>query len=205
MDFAFFHGLVLASGLIVALGVQNLFVFSQGVVQPTLWRAMPVVITAGCCDLLLILLAVLGISVAILTFAWVKTLLIVIGISFIAYLGWVTWYHSHQTENGYEDSVHWTRKKQITFALSVSLLNPHAILDTIGVIGTTSLSYGGSQKLAFTVACILVSFVWFFLLALAGRRLGKTEKFRQRGGLLNRISALLIWLCGVYLAFSLFH
>ena len=31
-------------------------------------------------------------------------------------------------------------KKQILFAASVSLLNPHAILDTIGVIGTNSIN-----------------------------------------------------------------
>ena len=37
-------------------------------------------------------------------------------------------------------------KKQILFAASVSLLNPHAILDTIGVIGTNSIQYIGSEN-----------------------------------------------------------
>ncbi len=40
-------------------------------------------------------------------------------------------------------------KKQILFAASVSLLNPHAILDTIGVIGTNSIQYIGSEKMGF--------------------------------------------------------
>ena len=36
--------------------------------------------------------------------------------------------------------------KQIGFALSVSLLNPHAIMDTIGVIGTSATIYEGEIK-----------------------------------------------------------
>lgn len=52
--------------------------------------------------------------------------------------------------------------KQVSFALSVSLLNPHAILDTIGVIGSSAALYSGSNKIAFTIACISVSWLWFF-------------------------------------------
>lgn len=47
------HGLILAFGLILPLGVQNLFIFSQGAIQVSLWNAMPAVITAGLCDTLL--------------------------------------------------------------------------------------------------------------------------------------------------------
>lgn len=47
------------------------------------------------------------------------------------------------------------------FAMSVSLPNPHAILDTMGVIGTSSLKYNGTEKLVFTVVCIVVSWLWF--------------------------------------------
>jgi L-lysine exporter family protein LysE/ArgO len=36
------------------------------------------------------------------------------------------------------------------FAMSVSLLNPYAILVTIGVIGTSSLVYNGYEKWLFT-------------------------------------------------------
>ena len=38
-------------------------------------------------------------------------------------------------------------KKQILFAISVSILNPHAIMDTIIVIGTSALKYNGIAKL----------------------------------------------------------
>ncbi|TGV22644.1 amino acid transporter, partial [Mesorhizobium sp. M00.F.Ca.ET.186.01.1.1] len=57
---AILHGFVLAFGLILPLGAQNVFVFNQGASQPTLWRAAPVIVTAAVCDAILILLAVLG-------------------------------------------------------------------------------------------------------------------------------------------------
>lgn len=83
--------------------------------------------------------------------------------------------------------------KQIVFAMSVSLLNPHAILDTIGVIGTSSLSYTGSEKVAFTTACITVSWLWFFGLALLGKAIGQFDSEGRLLKIINRVSAVIIW------------
>ena len=67
---AILHGIILAFGLIIPLGVQNVFVFNQGALQPNFSRALPVVITAGICDTILIVAAVSGVSILVLTFAW---------------------------------------------------------------------------------------------------------------------------------------
>ncbi len=88
------------------------------------------------------------------------------------------------------------------YALSVSLLNPHAILDTLGVIGTSSLAYTGHERIAFTAACILNSWVWFLMLALAGKWIGSIGPVRQW---LNRVSAVIIWISAVYLVYNLAH
>lgn len=50
-------------------------------------------------------------------------------------------------------------KKQIGFALSVSLLNPHAIMDTVGVIGTSASVYSGTGKVLFSISTIMVYFI----------------------------------------------
>lgn len=42
---AIVHGIILAFGLILPLGVQNVFVFSQGATQPKLIRALPWAVT----------------------------------------------------------------------------------------------------------------------------------------------------------------
>ncbi len=134
---AFLHGYLLAFGLILPLGPQNVFVFSQGATQPKLRRALPVVLTASLADTLLILSAVLGVSAVVLTVPWVKIVLGVIGVCFLLFIGWVTWRSEVREDDATKLAHDWPVRRQIVFTLSVSLLNPHAILDTIGVIGTT--------------------------------------------------------------------
>ncbi len=167
MSEAIIHGIVLAFGLIIPLGVQNVFVFNQGASQPNIWRATPVVLTASICDTLLILIAVQGVSLVLLTFSWLTTTLYMIGFFFLMYMGWVIWRSDPSNDVKQEKSM--PLKNQIIFAASVSLLNPHAILDTIGVIGTNSIQYIGSEKWAFTFATIIVSWIWFISLAFAGK------------------------------------
>ena len=198
---AFVHGMVLAMGLILPLGIQNLFVFTQGVTQSTFLRALPVAFTAAMCDTILILLAVQGVSLFIASFAWIKVFFIGIGVVFLSYMGWLTW-NNKLVNNCDGDEEKYTIKKQILFAVTVSLFNPHAVLDTIGVIGTSSINYLGNEKILFTMACILISWCWFLLLAVIGWRVGRKKGFTQLFGVINKISAVFMWLSALYMAYS---
>ncbi len=196
------QGILLGFGLILPLGVQNLFVFNQGATQPSYLRALPAVITASVCDTILISTAVLGLSLVVLTFSWLKAVLYGFGFFFLIYMGWVIW-RSEPIESTMQRRSE--PKKQILFAASVSLMNPHAILDTIGVIGINSLNYSGAEKWVFTVSIILVSWIWFFGLAFAGRQ---AVKFDSRGkfiSLLNKASAIIIWGLAIYMGLSLWR
>lgn len=196
--------MILAFGLILPLGVQNVFIFNQGATQPTFLRALPVVITAALCDTLLILLAVLGVSILVFTFVWIKALLFGLGFLFLLYMGWMIWKSDAVTPNG-EQKKSLPIKKQILFAVSVSLLNPHAILDTIGVIGTSSLSYNGTEKWIFTLACIFISWLWFIGLAITGRIVGNLKQAQKWLYLLNKFSAFIIWGAALYIFWQLLH
>ncbi|SID18470.1 arginine exporter protein [Mycobacteroides abscessus subsp. abscessus] len=79
------------------------------------------------------------------------------------------------------------------------MLNPHAIMDTIGVIGTSSLAYEGYEKVLFSAGCIGVSWIWFLGLAFAGRKLGQIDKNGKVLGLMNKISALIFWAMAIYM------
>ncbi|ARC28699.1 MULTISPECIES: LysE/ArgO family amino acid transporter [Bacillus] len=197
MSEAIIHGIILAFGLIIPLGVQNVFVFNQGASQPNIWRAAPVVLTASLCDTLLILIAVQGVSLVLLTFSWLTTTLYTIGFIFLIYMGFVIWRSKPSKDVKQEKSM--PLKKQIIFAVSVSLLNPHAILDTIGVIGTNSIQYIGSEKWAFTSATIIISWIWFISLALAGKFLKRLDSTGKAIVLLNKISGLVIWGVALYM------
>lgn len=198
---AFLHGIILAFGLILPLGVQNVFVFSQGATQPSLLRALPAGVTAAICDTLLILLAVFGLSLIVLQFEWLRITLMTIGIIFLLYMGYSIWRSNPaNTENSEALPI----KKQILFALSVSLLNPHAILDTIGVIGTSALKYSGTEQIMFTVACVFISWLWFFGLTLTGASFKKLDGSGKLMRLFNKCSAIFIWATACYLASGLF-
>ncbi len=191
------HGFILAFGLILPLGVQNVFVFNQGAQHGWL-RALPVIITASLCDTILISLAVIGVSAIVMQFAIIRNILTWGGFLFLIYMGWLTW-RSGSVSTG-NSTGQWTASKQALFAMSVSLLNPHAILDTIGVIGTSSLAYSEpSLKLAFTISCILVSWIWFMSLALVGKWVGQLSGSSYLLIALNKLSALIMWGSALYL------
>ncbi|MGH1019531.1 LysE/ArgO family amino acid transporter [Bacillus mycoides] len=197
---AIVHGIILAFGLILPLGVQNVFVFSQGATQPKLIRALPAAVTAALCDTFLILLAVFGLSTIVLQFEWLRLGLMIAGILFLLYMGYVIW-RSKPTTN--ETNKALPIRQQIIFALSVSLLNPHALLDTVGVIGTSALKYVGTEQVIFTIACITVSWIWFFGLTLAGTVMKKIDGTGGLMNIFNKCSALFIWGTAIYLFIGL--
>ncbi|MCM2533117.1 LysE/ArgO family amino acid transporter [Neobacillus pocheonensis] len=195
------HGFILAFGLILPLGVQNVFVFNQGALQPRWVFVLPVVLTASICDTLLISLTVLGVSTIVFGIPWIKIILVTVGILFLSFMGYTTWKSKPSERSANLES--FPPRKLIAFAASVSLLNPHAIMDTIGVIGTSALAYSGTEKIAFMFACILVSWIWFFGLSIAGRLIGKLDQTGRFVLILNKISAFIMWGTAIYLLFSL--
>jgi len=197
---AFTHGLVLSFGLIVAFGPQNVFIFQQGATQPRFRQAVPTVVTAGVADTLLVLLAVLGVSVVVLEFAWLQTALFAAGFVFLCYVGWVL-YVAPDFEPDATGADRLGTREQVGFTASVSILNPHAILDTVGVIGTNALAYAGANRWSFTAGCLIVSWGWFTGLAIVGRRLGGAAPGWLRH--LNTVSAALVWLAALYMGIQL--
>jgi L-lysine exporter family protein LysE/ArgO len=198
---AFAHGVVLAVGLIIALGPQNVFVFQQGAVQPRLARAAPTVLTAGLSDTLLVLLAVLGVSAVVLRVAWLQSVLFGAGFLFLLYVGWAI-YTAPVVEPDAAPSDQLGAREQVVFTLSVSLMNPHAILDTVGVIGPSALVYTGADRWLFTTGCLLVSWSWFAGLAIAGRALDQSATADRWLRHLNTVSAVIIWAVAIYMGWQ---
>ncbi|WP_204180181.1 MULTISPECIES: LysE family transporter [unclassified Staphylococcus] len=183
------HGLFLALGLILPLGAQNVFVFNQGANQKQLIKTIPVIIAAGLCDTLLIVLAVLGVSVLLLSLPMLQIVIYCVGFIFLSYMALSLWHEKPQTLERYQSM---SARKQIGFAMSVSLLNPHAIMDTIGVIGTNAAIYEGVDKMVFTMTTIAVSWIWFIFLAIAGKVVGNIDKRGKYILILNKFSAIII-------------
>lgn len=188
------HGLLLALGLILPLGAQNVFVLNQGANQKKISKALPVIITAGLCDTFLIVIAILGVSLILISMPTLQLFIYIIGFLFLMYMAWSLW---TEKPSNIEEIEPMPAKKQILFALSVSLLNPHAIMDTVGVIGTSASVYDGYDKVVFSLATISVSWIWFVFLAILGRITGKIDKSGKYIVILNKVSSVIVIIVGL--------
>ncbi|GJM06604.1 MAG: putative amino-acid transporter YisU [marine bacterium B5-7] len=197
---AFIQGMLLAFGLILPLGPQNAFILSQGATQPRLWQAAPAVITAGICDTLLILLAVLGVSAVLLEVPTIKMAMVIVGVCFLLFIAWQLWKTPADNKNNApRQRMSW--QKQILFACSVSLLNPYAYLDTIGVIGTAAMSYHRHDRMLFTTGCILTSWLWFISMTVLGRIVGARENKGFIARHINHIAAMIMLFSAGYVVY----
>lgn len=160
---AYAAGLVLGFGLITPIGAQNLFVVGQGIAAG-LPRALWAVAAAGFCDTLLITLGAAGVSGLLGSFPVVRTALLAAGAVFLGYLGAQALRACGDRIDGGQPAGNSVRQI-VARTASVSLLNPHAILDTVGVIGTAVAAQASHSRFLFAVGTVTASWLWFLLLA----------------------------------------
>lgn len=197
------HGFILAIGLILPIGMQNGFILFQGALHKKWIHTLPTIITAGLSDTLLIGLGVMGVSTAAFHIVWLRYTLGLIGIAFLLFIGWASW-NDPGKEAIKQSTTTWTTRRQIGFTLSASLLNPHALIDTLAVIGGSATVYSSSsERLAFWAACVTVSWSWFFFLSLVGHWVGKLA-FKNIFKIINRVSAIIMWGSAIYLGYLVF-
>lgn len=197
---AFLHGFILSAGLILPPGAQNVFLINQGANHKKFIHALPAVITAGLSDTLLIILSVAGVSLIILSIPTLQLAMYIIGFLFLSYMAKSLWFTKPETAKA---PVKLTPYKQIAYALSVSLLNPHAILDTAGIIGTNSTAYTSSALVVFTLSCIAVSWIAFVILVLFGRIIGDFDSNGKITGYINKTSAVVIFIIACFILINI--
>ncbi len=186
----FVKGAVLGLGLVIPLGPQNAFLFQRATVQQRFIYLLPVLFVAILCDAFLILSAVIGVNLIDPFIKW-KSGLMLVGALFLLYMAWTMWKSSNTAEWSSQSRVLniW---QQILYTLSISLLNPHAILDTFFVIGTVSSNYIGVEKHAFAFGCIFIDIIWFLSLTFMGFYLKKIRNGVKIIKITNRISAVIM-------------
>ncbi|MDT0124496.1 LysE/ArgO family amino acid transporter [Paenibacillus sp. RRE4] len=198
----FIHAVVLAFGLILPLGVQNVFIFNQGLTQKKYLYALPAIITAGISDTLLIGAAVGGMSLILVQWPLLTHFLYAAGSLFLLYMAWGLWKSSASSDKA---PTAMSAGRQIAFAASVSILNPHALLDTVAVIGTSSIQYAGVERMYFTITTMAVSWIWFLGLAAAGSVVGNHDRTGYIRIVLNRVSALIMVGIALMMCWRLFN
>jgi L-lysine exporter family protein LysE/ArgO len=154
-------GLALGLTMILPIGVQNLFVLNQGLVAG-FPRVLVAIGTAGLCDTVLIVLGALGASAVLAAAPGLRAALVLGGSVFIAVLG-ARLLLSRVTSLERAPKAA-TAGAVVAQAAGASLLNPHAILDTVGVIGGAVAARAAGERAPFALGAISASWLWFFLL-----------------------------------------
>ncbi|AJT63811.3 LysE/ArgO family amino acid transporter [Streptomyces chattanoogensis] len=192
-------GLLLGLGLIMPIGAQNLFIVQQGISlgAPRVFYAT--LATTGC-DALLITAGSLGLGTLFAGHAALRTVLMAAGGGYLLYLAWQNLRGPDAAGlDAPEAEQTLTVRRTVTRAMGVSLLNPHAILDTVGVIGAVGVARNGVARVWFAGGCVLASLVWFTLLGTAAlairRRLTRRGRLwiARASSLVMALFALLLW------------
>jgi L-lysine exporter family protein LysE/ArgO len=196
MEFAYLAGLALGLALILPIGAQNVFVVGQGLAVG--WpRAGWAVVAAACCDTLLIVVGAAGVSGLLAGFPAVRGVLLLGGVAFLGYLGVRSWRDATGAERLHAGAA-LRPGRVVRRTVAVSLLNPHAILDTVGVIGAAVAAQPSGSRALFAFGTVTASWLWFLLLAggAAGMRRyltpGRARWFERISGSVMLVFAALL-------------
>lgn len=194
---AWLQGFGMSAGLIVAIGAQNAFVLTQAVKREHHYSV------AGLCmlfDVLLIGLGVAGAGTLVASHPVLASVAAWGGAAFVFWYGIGSLRsalrgNSLRTETG--DAL--TLGKALLLTTGVTLLNPHAWLDTVVLLGSVSGTFEGQSRWLFGLGAIMASASWFLLLSVGGARLAPL--FRRQ--LAWRVLDGTIWLVMWSIAFTL--
>ncbi|MDX1836135.1 amino acid transporter [Legionella taurinensis] len=156
----YFNGLVLGLSLIMALGPQNVFLIRQGAQRR---HAVLSALVCFCCDLILVCGSVAGLYHVLELHPQLKVGMTWFGVAFLMYYGSQALKNAFQSPSATSELPEKqgsNRLQIILLALGFSLLNPHAIIDSLVIIGTNSAQFPEHQK-AFILGVATSSLLWF--------------------------------------------
>jgi len=171
-------GFALSLSLILAIGAQNSFVIRQGLLNQ---HVLAVVLFCSIADLALICVGVLGLGQLLAPYFEVHRQWL-FGLSAL----WLAGYGMFRFRDGLRmntnselDGVNRYQTNRATFIQTMSVLavltfaNPHVYLDTVILLGSLSVPYAGSDKLAFVCGASAASFLFFSVLGFGARRFSR--------------------------------
>ncbi|VVN59440.1 Arginine exporter protein ArgO [Pseudomonas fluorescens] len=160
---SYLNGLLVALGLIMAIGTQNAFVLAQSLRRE---HHLPVAAFCVVCDALLVAAGVFGLATLLAQNPLLLSVARWGGAVFLLWYGTQALRRAFSTSSLEHSASQTARslKAVMLSALAVTLLNPHVYLDTVLLIG----SLGAQQSVpgAYVVGAASASLMWFFTLAL---------------------------------------
>ncbi|MFC4222671.1 LysE/ArgO family amino acid transporter [Lysinibacter cavernae] len=191
-------GLGLGFSLIIAIGVQNIFVLRQGIRGE---HVLPVVLVCALSDAALILLGVTGLGVIIERAPLLITIIRWAGAAFLltyAVLAARRVFTANSldvTTEGKSAGLGAT----VLAVLALTWLNPHVYLDTVLLLGSIANTHGIDGRWWFAVGAVLASVIWFTALGYGARLLRPLFAKPIAWRVLDAIIAVVMLVLGVKL------
>ncbi|OWY01515.1 LysE/ArgO family amino acid transporter [Thioclava sp. IC9] len=192
---AFWAGLKLGLGLIVAIGAQNAFVLRQGLRRE---HVFAVALFCALSDAVLIAIGVSGFAAASTALPWLAEALRWGGVAFLS------WYAIRSALAAIRGGEHLDPSAGSAPSLRAVLVtvaaftwaNPHVWLDTVVLLGAVSAQFAGA-RIGFATGAIVASFVFFFALAYGARLLAplfaKESAWRVLDALIGLLMGSIAW------------
>lgn len=196
----FIQGFGICAGLIIAIGAQNAFVLAQSI------KGEHRFLVAGICsmfDIVLITVGVAGVGALVAMNPLFSKGILWAGAIFLAVYGALA-LRSAVRGGKLEaaDAGESTMKGVVLTTMAVTLLNPHAYLDTVVLMGGLSTQFEGAGKLWFTLGAVSASILWFFTLSMSGRALAPLFRKPIAWRLLDGVICATMWGIAASLVFN---
>ncbi|RUR08856.1 LysE/ArgO family amino acid transporter [Legionella sp. km772] len=201
--FIYFNGLLLGLSLIMALGPQNIFLIKQGARRN---HAALSAVVCFICDIILVCASVAGLHELLLEHPNFQIAMIWLGSAFLLYYALKALRSAFTPKKKEEEetkNLH-NRAQIVLFALGFSLLNPHAIIDTLVIIGSGSSQFP-DHELTFLAGVITASLIWFSSLTLTTRYFANVISKDSIWQTIELFSGLIMAFIGIKLALSGFE
>jgi L-lysine exporter family protein LysE/ArgO len=165
IPFAF--GLLFGLATAFPVGLQSFVVMNQGL-RFGYPRVLTGIVTASFCDTLLIVLGAAG-ATALLADADGRTPVLLVGIAFLATFGVLAFRTPSEEAEGVKSVA--SPFAMIAQTVGVSLFNPHAVLETVGILGGAIVAQTAENRMEFAAGVISASWVWFLMVGLGASAL----------------------------------
>ncbi|MEU7279647.1 LysE family transporter [Streptomyces sp. NPDC045431] len=192
----YFAGMLLGLAMITPIGPQNIFLINQGFTFGVP-RVFVAVVAAGVCDTVLISLGGAGTSAVLTRIPGLKTFLLAAGVVFLTYLAVKSFrVRPEDFDQSAAPEMRWRRV--VAQCASVTILNPHSVLDVVGILGVAIAAQDPALRPVFAAGTVSASWVWFTLLALGAATLRRwLTPYRRMW--IDRVSgALLLLFAGLF-------
>lgn len=201
MTAAALTGFFTALSLILAIGAQNAFVLRQGLAGRHVGALCLFCATS---DAVLISAGVAGFGWLVALAPWFPAVMTLAGAAFLVVYGALRLraaFAGGAVLDG-AGAPQGLREVLLT-AAAFTWLNPHVYLDTLGLIGAVSTGFAGAERVAFGVAAVAASFVFFFSLGYGARALAPVMRRPRAWQVLDAGIGLVMWALAVGLVVGL--